>query len=186
MNRSATTSPLQLTPALLERFEALLDELIRCHERMLKDTADHRTAIARADQAAIARALAAQQATADHLGEMQRQRALLVRQMVTPAGSAARGGPAVDTDGIGASQIAAAAPEPRRSAILARAERLRVLVVQVTEQRRVVRAAADALLAHMQGLITQIGRHLTHAGVYTRPNAPPSVNQVISALDMTS
>jgi len=186
----------------------MLDELIGVHQSMLRDTAAHRAAIAAADQAAIARALAAQQAAGERLAELQRQRHALIRTMLgAPAlpplpvgkpgvnrsplrevGQTPTPNPRdhADPASVSVTMIVAAAPQARRAGLINRGESLRELVTRVADQRRVVRMAADSLLAHMQGLIVQIGRHLSHSGTYTRPNTPPPSSQVLSALDMTS
>ena len=203
-------SLINLTPALLDRFEVMLDELIGVHQSMLRDTAAHRAAIAAADQAAIARALAAQQAAGERLAELQRQRHALIRTMLgapalppLPVGKLGVNRSPLREQGVGqtptpnprdhadpasvsVTMIVAAAPQARRAGLINRGESLRELVTRVADQRRVVRMAADSLLAHMQGLIVQIGRHLSHSGTYTRPNTPPPSSQVLSALDMTS
>lgn len=198
-----TPSLINLSPVLLDRFEVMLDELIGCHQSMLRDTAAHRAAIAAANQAAIARALAAQQAAGERLAELQRQRHALIRTMLgapplpplpQPAAKPVANlnavsratAPPIDPASVSITMIVAAAPQARRAGLIHRQEKLRELVTRVADQRRVVRAAADSLLAHMQGLIVQIGRHLSHAGTYARPNTPPPASQVLSALDMTS
>jgi flagellar biosynthesis/type III secretory pathway chaperone len=65
-------------------------------------------------------------------------------------------------------QVAAGLPEPARGRIMRLAARLREVLMLLQEQNRTLRAAAGALVAHMNGLMQQVSRRVSEAGTYGR------------------
>src|SRR5262249_51899410 len=93
------------------------------------------------------------------------------------------------------SDLAGRLPGAARGRVLSLGERLRALLSTLHREHEVLRTAAAALASHMDGLMRQIGRRLSHAGTYERPRQargeaagpwPGAVAPVVTALDMTS
>ena len=65
-------------------------------------------------------------------------------------------------------------------------QRLKTLMNELQRERGTVRAATESLLAHMEGLMRQVARKLSHAGTYGPQGAVGAGNQqVVSGLDVT-
>jgi hypothetical protein len=69
---------------------------------------------------------------------------------------------------------------------VALADRLRDLLFEIRRETRGSRAATATLIAHMDGLVAQIGRRLSHDGTYTRAGPRGAPSSVVSAIDLTS
>jgi hypothetical protein len=75
-------------------------------------------------------------------------------------------------------------PEPERSVALA--HKLKRVMNELQRERGTVRAATESLLAHMEGLMRQVARKLSHAGTYgPRGAVGVGSQQVVSGLDVT-
>ncbi|HYF15963.1 MAG TPA: flagellar protein FlgN [Phycisphaerales bacterium] len=71
-------------------------------------------------------------------------------------------------DAITLTDLARACPAEQRPRMESRAAALRTLAINVREQTASTRAATQTLLAHMEGMMRQVGRTLSHAGTYGR------------------
>lgn len=181
----APGAPAQTTAADLE---ALLRDLIAHHERMLALCIAHAGALARADGPATARLIEEQQTVGRAIIDLDARRARLVAawNAAAPAHGMTRA-PASGT----LSALAARLPEPARGRVLDLASRLRGILNALVDQQRVVARASETLLGHMQGLMAQVARRLSHAGTYARPGAPAALGGVggglvVSGLDVRS
>lgn len=160
--------------------EELLGELIGAHERLLALAREHRAALSRADSAAIAACIRAQNEAVQGVAAIEARRMAVVTSMADLAGAP----PTL-------SSIIARLPAGARDRLTALGERLRSLLTTLHREQEVLRTAAEALAAHMDGLMRQIGRRLSHTGTYERPShgataAHPGHTQVLTALDMTT
>lgn len=160
--------------------EAVLEAMIAEHQRLLDAARRHRRAISEADAPAIAECIRDQSAIVQRIATLERERADAVRGAVIDAS-----GPA-PTLAI----LAAALPGAARERLLSLRERLLCVLESLRREHEVIRAAAAALAAHMDGLMRQVGRRLSQAGTYDRPAGagggeaawrPP----VATALDLT-
>lgn len=168
--------------AVAEQLEALLRGMISEHETLLQITGRHRAALAAADREQIDRCVSEQRDAAHRLSLLDGQRNILTR-----AATAALRGALPAGVSPTAAMIAAACPEPQRSRLLDLAARARTVATEVSARQGAVRMAAETLMAHMQGLITQVTQSLSHTGTYARPSAPALASaQVVSMLDLTS
>lgn len=159
--------------------EALLTDMLAHHERMLALAREHAGALRRADAVGVARAVQAQQQAGRAVVDLEARRARLVSAVAGPAASPAK---------VTLSGLAMLVPEPARTRLTALAARLKSVLIAADAQQQVVLAASKALLGHMQGLMAQVARSLTHAGTYSRPGpAPVSASAVVhSGLDVKS
>lgn len=169
------------TPAdAADRLERILERLIAAHESLLALTGEHRAAIARADGAATQECARRQAELAQQIGKLETERRALVTALVPTA-------PVPPAKPLSLAALAALFPEPVRARITAFAARLRELLLRVQEENRVIRTATHALIAHMDGLMQQVAKALSHAGVYGpkgRMDQPPAVTPAACGLDL--
>lgn len=182
MNRNAT-APIAngaRIDAAAEELDQVLRGLIAAHEELLGLAAAHRSAISRADVRALAEVTGAQAAVAERVGELERQRQAAVAVMARAAGPASGGRPTTIT------QIVRVLAEPVRARLLALAERLREVLNRLHNEHKALREAAEALSGHMEGLMRQVCRRLSHAGTYARSGVVDTSAPVMTALDVRS
>lgn len=174
---SARTNP--ASPSL-EAAASALDEvliaLIAEHENLLKIAGRQRAAIAGADPRTMAECLSAQAAAAERISELERRRQAAVEAMALP-------GPAPRAR-LTIAQLAAALPEAARARLLAAAERLREVLTRLHREHAAIRSAAESLSSHMEGLMRQVCRRLSHAGTYARTGSIDGHAAVTTALDV--
>ena len=181
MNPTPTTR--SLTPdLLLEQLDALLAGFTRTYQQLAAATQQHQDAIRDADRAAIGRATAAQSALVEDLARLEQRRRELIALACTRFAPLA----AKRTTAITLTDLCACVPDRARAGITQRAADLRALVSSVEEQTRTIRAATSSLLAHMEGLMRQVGRQLSHAGTYSRRGYVDAGGMVVSAVDLRS
>jgi hypothetical protein len=156
-----------------EPLEQLLGQLVEAHERLLDLTAEHRGAIARADGGAAQECARRQAEITAHIAALESQRRSLASALLpgTPA-------PTLST-------LARHLPEPSRSRIARIAARLRELIATIQENLRIIRAATSAIVAHMDGLMQQVARALSHAGLYGPRGRLDAAPMAPCGLDLT-
>jgi hypothetical protein len=70
--------------------------------------------------------------------------------------------------------------------LMSKAAALKEQIAAVNEQTRTIKAATVSLVAHMEGLMRQVGRQLSHSGTYTKRGYVEAGGCVVSALDLRS
>jgi hypothetical protein len=158
------------------QLEALLASLHAAHEDLLATALEHRAAISRADVKAMQACAARHADIASRIAELEVLRRRLILALAPPGGA--------PTTSI--SSVAATLPEPFRARILAAAAALRDLLLRVQREIRTVREASHSLAQHMDGLMQQVARVLSHAGTYSSRGRIDSGAPVASGLDLTS
>jgi hypothetical protein len=143
-------------PGLGVQLEALLRELAAVQTELLALAGEHRAAIARADTGAIADCVQRQAALLDRSRVADLQRRALVEAW------------APRERGVTLTDLAGRVEEPARTRLLALGGQVRGLVERLARENRVVRAATEALMAHMDGLVRQVARRLSQSGTYSR------------------
>ncbi|MGQ0627549.1 MAG: flagellar export chaperone FlgN [Phycisphaerales bacterium] len=176
VSAAAPASVSELSARDTERLEQLLALLIEHHRAMLAHTAEHRSALAKADPGEIARCVAQQHADAERFAALEGVRAELFR---SPGFLGPRPVQPVTLSTV--MQRVAKAPRDRLGTVVAT---LRGLAQELEAQRRALRLATETLLGHMQGLISHVSRALSPTGTYARPNAHAGTPQVLSGLDL--
>ena len=174
-----TASSIAPTPG--QQLAGALDALIAAHERLLALAGEHRALLARVDGKGI-------EALTQRQAELVRQIATLEQQRRAAARAVLGAGPKRGGDPEPTiQQVRAALPEPERSAIGVLADRLRGLIERIRHEHRVLRRATGLMLAHMEGLMRQVGQALSHAGTYSRTGSVGAGRAtVVSALDLTT
>lgn len=173
-------SSLRLAPAQALELEALLEALVSQHEKLLELAGAHLEAVRRADHNALRLRLEEQQDTLQRIADLEQRRAVLVNTLTQNLPARAGRGP------VTLSELAGAAPEPQRSTLLARARTLRELIHKVKQEQGTLRWASRSLAAHMEGVMRQVAKRLSHAGTYGRHGAVDADAVVLSALDLRS
>jgi hypothetical protein len=161
--------------------ERLLIDLSREHELLIASMARHRRAISTANPGEIGACIAEHAAIAERIAHLDNTRDRLLARCAGHARQPST--PPTITD------LASTLSEPSRSRILEHAGSLKTILLRVHAEQRVVRAAAESLATHMDGLMRQITRKLSHSGTYSPPAragasvAPPPV---VTSLDLRS
>ncbi len=159
---------------LQDRLCDLLAELVGAHESLLIASGDHRDALRTADTDAMAAAAARVGLICDCIARLDVERRELT------------GALSPDHPDATLSFLASQLPEPERNAALELATKLRELIVRVRTEQRRLRAAADAMLSHVRGIVQQVQQGLNHAGTYGRAGRVDAGATVVTGLDMTS
>jgi hypothetical protein len=124
----------------------------------------HRDALRAADTKAIDGALQRQTTALRELAACDQRRREVIAAVCTRLPELAGKKP----DAITLTDLARACPTDQRPRMESRASALRTLAMSVREQTTSTRAATQTLLAHMEGMMRQVGRTLSHAGTYGR------------------
>jgi len=160
---------------LARRLESLIDALTVVHQRMLIETQTHREAIRKADGNAVEQAAARQAELLSRLGDLEGKRRELVAMHPIPGRAPMS---------VTLSDLIALASLEKREALHAAAGELRQLMRTVQQEHQTLAAATKSLLAHMEGLMRQVGRTLSHAQTYGRKGIVEPGPTVVSALDL--
>lgn len=168
--------------------ESVLRRLVSEHEGLLVLTLEHRRCLAQAELTALNSCIGRQAEAVQRIAALERERQAIVARFLPPpttASTLARPGtPAAAPPTATVSTLAAAAPEPVRSRLLSIAQSLRELLNRLHREHVALRAAAETLSGHMEGLMRQVCRTLSHAGTYGRCGSFESRVQVVSAIDV--
>ncbi len=168
--------------------ESLLERLLAEHEQLLGLAAAHREAIKKADPLSLGVCVQKQNEVVQRVGELEKKRlALVIRlaERMKPLGATSKA-----TDGVPdrptVSWIARNLAEPVRTRLVALADRLRDLLARLQREHAALKEASTILASHMDGLMRQLAKRLSHAGTYGRRGIVEAKVQVVSALDLRS
>lgn len=159
-----------MTGDISGQLERVLSDLVAVHEELLTVAREQRRAMSRADAAAIEACTARQGEAVQKAAGLEADR----RRIVASLGG---------RETASVSSIAAGLPEPARTRIMQIVLRLRDVLMQLQEQTRVLRAAAETIAGNVDGLMQQVSRRLSSAGVYGRQGTVTS-GPPVSAFDM--
>ncbi len=166
-------APSTLTP--YEQLDAVLRQLVIEHEKLLTQAGQHRRAIAQADAAALGASMEAQQVLAQRIVVLERQRQEVVATLTR-----------TDPKSVRFVDVAARAPEPMRSRLTGVVKTLREVLNALHQEHIALRQAAETLSMHMEGLLRQVCRGISHTGTYARRGAMDTSVQVVSSMDVRS
>ncbi|TVQ63830.1 MAG: hypothetical protein EA378_00890 [Phycisphaerales bacterium] len=162
--------------ALAQELERVLEGMLRVQTQLLEVTRRHRSAIARADCVEIGACVRTHGELLVAVQELEHRRRAVVGQLTS--GTKASRTPTL-------TELAERLAEPWRDRAMGLAKQLRETVIRVGEEQRTVRLATESLLAHMDGLVRQIAKKLSHAGTYSaRGVVEAGRQQVASGLDI--
>ncbi len=165
--------PSTLSP--YEQLDAVLRQLVIEHEKLLTQAGEYRRAIAQADAAALGASMEVQQTLTQRIVVLERQRQEIVAGLTR-----------ADPKGVRFADVAARAPEPMRSRLAGVVNALREVLNALHREHIALRQAAETLSMHMEGLLRQVCRGLSHTGTYARRGAMDTSVQVVSSMDIRS
>lgn len=155
MKKSAPISQPVPTNEIAADLAGVLVDLTASHHQLLELVREHRRAITRSDAAAIQECLSRQGILAVRVTELERSRQRLSAALIgRPKASIA--------------EVTANLTPELRAAITTEADRLRAVLTIIQQENSVIRAATQTLIAHIDGLMQQVARALSHAGTYGR------------------
>lgn len=146
---------IQTPPDLAASLDAVLADLITVHHELLELVREHRVAISRNDAAAIQECLSRQGMLGVRIAALEEARSKAIREITGNPRS-------------GMAEVLAKLRQGEGSALAARADQLRCVLMEVQRQNGIVRAATQSLLAHIDSLMQQVARALSKAGTYGR------------------
>ncbi len=176
---TSTKAPTPITlDAVGTRLESLLDGLNERYTRLVELGRAHREALRLADAAALKELTKVEGTILGEIALLDRDRQTLVRE--------ACGTIVVPGKTLALTDIAGHVGEPRRGALVRKAEDLRGVMRLWLELSAAIKQAATTLAAHMDGLVRQVGKQLSHAGTYSRRGYIEASGAVVSSLDLKS
>ncbi|MFN9993363.1 MAG: flagellar export chaperone FlgN [Phycisphaerales bacterium] len=167
-------------PALVTELDALLHAMAELYGKIGEALQSHEAAIRRADSKAIKECVELQRPLWGRAEELDRQR----REITARAASTRPELVRLHGTQIKLTMLAGLTTEAPR--LVQVAEKVRALIEAVHGKVKLIRAASESLLTHMEGIARQIAGSLNHAGTYGRRGRVESGPSVISALDLRS
>ncbi|MCW5776107.1 MAG: flagellar export chaperone FlgN [Phycisphaeraceae bacterium] len=155
--------------------EAALRSLADAHGALLEAIEAQREAVRCADPSAVESATRAHLAALVRIEEADVARRAAVERLAGP-----------DAASIPIATLAAGLPVPTRNALERAAAALRPLVERARRERAQLRETFASLVSHMDGLIQQVHRRLSHAGTYGRAGRVEAGRVVVSGVDVVS
>lgn len=165
-----------MMPPLSEELRALLQALLERHDAMIRHTAQHHEAIRQADIRRCEQIVREEQATLAAIADLELKRqSLVARAMreITPA----------PKNLSRLTDIALHCPDAERTELLELSARLRKTIERLQQEQNLLRVVSRVLMAHMEGLMRQVARSLSHAGTYGQRGVVAG-NQIVTSLDV--
>ncbi len=157
--------------ALLESLETLLSEMLRAHKQALANTREHRLAVSQADRVRMARCASQQAEINVRTESLNRERSSLLVAF---------------RQGVSLREVLSSLSNFDTARCEELGDQLKETVVQLRKEQSRLALASSSLAQHMQGLIQQIHRSLSHAGVYSTQGRVEAGAVVVSGFDVTS
>lgn len=157
--KAAERTSVQTGPAALAaELDALLTASMEEHQRLLELAARHREALRRADGPSAQACAVEQEDCLRRLSDLDGRR----RALVASSGRGPARGPST------ISELAESLAEPERTRLREKATAARELMARIRREYQTIQIATRSLLAHMEGLMRQVGRQLSQTGTYGR------------------
>lgn len=161
----------------------VLDGLAAEYASLVRILTEHAQAIRSADAPGIGRCAAAQEDALARVSRLDQRR----REVVAGACSCLPGlAEKAKRATLTVTQVAAALPGGEGGAMVERCERVKALVEQSKALTEAVRISTISLMQHVEGVMRQVSRKLSHAGTYGRRGVVETTQQVVTSLDMRS
>ncbi len=156
---------------LAEALETLLGGMLDAHEQLLAVTREHREALSQADRVRMSQCASRQAEINVRIESLNREQSSLLMAF---------------RSGVSLREVLSTLGEcdTQRSEELGRS--LKEVVVALRREQTRLALASSSLAQHMQGLIQQIHRTLSHAGVYSTHGKVEAGAVIVSGLDVTS
>ena len=161
--------------------EQLLADLVDAYQDLLDATREQRQAVSTADAAQIAACTQRQAEIGGHITQLEHRRREVVVEMIQCHPMLVRQGTQPSL-----ASLCPVLPEPSSRRANDLAQTLRELLRTIKKEAGALRLATLTVVAHMDGLMSQIGRRLSHDGTYDRAGSMGSCPNVVSGIDLTS
>ncbi len=163
--------------------EGLLLSLLQAHEDARRSISDQRSALRAGDVVALSRAIAQADSAAAELSKLDRiRREVTVRACAAfPSLSAA-----AKNHSVTLGMIAAHMPLAAQRALAALCQQVRDVATTLRVEAASAHLAAASLAGHIEAVVRQVGRKLSHSGTYGRRGVVEHREAVVSSLDMRS
>lgn len=163
MGKPTGTAAVLSEPARLgSELDALLTVSLEENQRLLDLAGRHRAALRRADGPAAQACAEEQDGCLRRLADLDRRRLDLIAAF--GRGRTEAGGKAAST----ISELTETVAEPERTRLREKASAVREMMARIRGEYQTIQIATRSLLAHMEGLMRQVGRQLSQAGTYGR------------------
>ncbi|MGB0767511.1 MAG: flagellar export chaperone FlgN [Phycisphaeraceae bacterium] len=159
--------------------EAVLKQLTDRHEQLLVLMKRQREALRLADHHGVSECSRLENALVQAIGDLEKRRQELVAQLTRVIDPSA-------TQPMRMRDLAERLPEPARGRLLVLREQLRERIALVKDESSVTRRATEALLKHMQGLVTTLGSAGRAAGYAPASQPQPPTTQTFGTLKVTA
>lgn len=176
--RAGAARPEASALTLSAEIDALLTASLEENRGLLSLAERHREALRRADGDAARACIEEQDVCLRRLADLDRRRIEVIGAFESNRRGQKSGSPTTITD------LTDAVPEPDRTRLREKAATLKELMARIRSEYQTIQIATRSLLAHMEGLMRQIGRQLSHTGTYGRRGyVEPAANAC--AIDLT-
>ncbi|MBX3357573.1 MAG: flagellar export chaperone FlgN [Phycisphaeraceae bacterium] len=165
----------------VDRLEDILDQLATHHQTLLDLARRQQAAIATADAPTLQRLVTLQNQAVQQIAALEHDRGMAVASIARATGRQPSALPAAAS----LSWLASGLDATARQRLSDAASRLMTILRSLRHEHEVIRAATTSLTTHMDGIIRQIARRLSHAGTYARHGGVDAGPTVQSALDMS-
>jgi len=162
----------------IAELESILSYLTTAHERLLALLGQKRQALRTADQDRIARCSTQENAVVQEIGELEKQRLLLVGELTLAVDPGAKGPMLLG-------ELAERLDEPGRGRLLVLRQKLKQRVEQAQKETAVIKRTTESLVRHMQGLVQTIGCVMAGVGLYNNQGTPPKSAMAVSTFNAT-
>ncbi len=150
--------------------QIVLQDMIDAHEQWLVIINEHRAALSQSDTRSSDLCTAAQQEIMGRIAGLETKRQDLLQ-------IAALDRARLGTEPMTITELAQQVEEPTRAKLLQTGERLHAIIEKTRKEQETLGLAANALAAHMEGLVRQVASKLQSAATYSpagKPAAPIS------------
>jgi hypothetical protein len=170
-----------LTPErLAEEMSALLGTLTQAYSRLEATGVEQRDAIRTADTRRLAIASAEQDRISGEISRLDAKR----REIVALACSTFTELRTRPANTMTLRDLVRCTPLEQREGLSARAKALRTLIARVQSQQSSLSGIAHGLLSHVEGVLRQVARSISHAGTYGPKGFVEAGGSVMTSLDL--
>jgi len=164
---------------VVAKLEEIVQRQIVVHEKLLTVMKLKVDAFRKADQDAALALTRQENAELQMIGELEKQRLVLVADLTTLVEPAA-------PKPLVMLELAQRLPEPARGRLLVLRTRLKERMETVQREGSIARRAAESLVRHMQGIVQSIGGAITGITTYGKKGAPPRMAMAVSTFSATA
>lgn len=161
---------------MVHELERVLREIRSQYEALHQLALEHRDAIRRADPVAIGECVEKQNLRVQRIADLEKRRLTVVGELAARLGCETKNQTPVG-------RLAQLLPPAAAERVTTIAQSLREVMEGVSRLNESTRRAAEALSAHMEGLMRVVAARLSHAQTYSSRGVVTAATRVVTALD---